>query len=214
MSAEVACLKFLVDQGHVSALPDYKTALSELQEFSLGQAHGMQVHLRARWVEEGESSTAYFFRLEKRHKAEGIIPSLKVGDRSVTSTEDLFAAASDFYKNLYASCDTDPVVQDELLSNLSLSLSLEDADLCEGDLTECFKAVQGMAKNKTPGLDGLPAEVYLTFWSVLGSDLVDVLNCNFRVGFLPVSQRCGLINLIFKADDRTLLKNWHPISLL
>lgn len=216
LSAEVARLKCLVDQGHVSALSDYKHALSDLQEFSLDQAHGAQVRSRARWVEEGESSSAYFFRLEKTRKAESVIPSLKVGDRSVMSTEDLLAAASDFYKNLYTSCDTDPVVQEELLSNLSLSLSPDEADLCEGDLTvaECLKAVRGMAKNKTPGLDGFQAEFYLAFWSVLGSDLVDVLNCAFRVGFLSVSQRCGLINLVFKADDWTLLKNWRPISLL
>ena len=216
LSAEVARLKCLVDQGHVSALLDYKKALSELQEFSLDQARGAQVRSRARWVEDGESSMAYFLRLEKKRKAEGIISSLRVGDHSVTSTEDLLAAASDFYKNLYASCDTDPVVQEELLSNLSLSLSADEADLCVGDLTsaECFKAVQGMARNKTPGLDGLPAEFYLALWSVLGSDLVDVLNFAFRVGFLSVSQRRGLINLVFKADDRTLLKNWRPISLL
>ena len=154
--------------------------------------------------------------MEKTRKAESVISSLKVGNCSVISTEDLLAAASDFYKNLYASCDTDPVVPKELLSNLSLSLLPDEADLCEGDLTiaECLKAVRGMAKNKTPGLDGLPAEFYLAFWSVLGSDLVDSLNCAFQVGFLSVSQRRGLINLVFKADDRTLLKNWRPISLL
>ena len=202
LSAEVARLKSLVDLGHVSALPDYKKALSELQEFSLDQDHGAQLCSHTRWVEEGESSSAYFFHLERRRKAESTISSPKVGDCTVTSTEALLTAASDFYKNLYASCDTDPVVQDELLSNLSLSLSSEEADLYEGDLTvaECLKAVQGMAKSKTPGLDGLPAEFYLAFWSVLGSDLVDVLNCAFRVGFLSVSQRCGLINLVFKAE--------------
>ena len=61
---------------------------------------------------------------------------------AVTSTEDLLAAATDFYKNLYSSCETDPVVQEELLFNLSLSLSPEEADLCEGDLTvpECLQA--------------------------------------------------------------------------
>ena len=216
LSQRVAGLKSLVDQGHVSALSDYKVALSDLQEFSLDEARGAQVRSRARWVEEGESSTAYFFRLEKKRRAESTISSLKVGDRSVTSTEGLLAAAVDFYQNLYTSCETNPVVQDELLSNLSSSLSLEEADLCEGDLSvdECLKAVQGMAKSKTPGLDGLPAEFYLAFWSVLGSDLVDVLNHAFRVGFLSVSQRRGLINLVFKADDRCLLKNWRPISLL
>ena len=87
---------------------------------------------------------------------------------------------------------------------------------CVGDLSvpECLKALRGMVKNKTPGLDGLSAEFYLSFWSVLGSDLVDVLNHAFRLGFLSTSQRRGLINLVFKADDRTLLNNWRPISLL
>lgn len=52
------------------------------------------------------------------------------------------AAAADFYKNLYSSCETYPVVQEELLSNLTLSLSSEEADLCEGDSTvsECLTA--------------------------------------------------------------------------
>ena len=167
-------------------------------------------------MEEGESSTAYFFYLERKRKSENTISSLKVGDHSLTSMEDLLAAAANFYRDLYTSCETDPVVQEELLSNLSLSLSSKQADLCEGDLSvkECLKAVQGMAKSKTPGLDGLPAEFYLAFWSVLGSDLVDVLNHAFQVGFLSVSQRRGLINLVFKADDQSLLKNWRPISLL
>ena len=216
LTQKVAALKTLVDLGHVSALSDYKDALSALQEFSLDQACGAQIHSRARWVEEGESSTAYFFRLERKRKAESTISSLKVCDRTVTSTDDLLASASDFYKNLYSSCETDPVVQDELLSNLSLSLSSEEADLCEGDLSiaECFNAVKGMAKSKMPGFDGLPAEFYLALWPVLGSDLVDFLNYAFRVGFLSISQRRGLINLVFKADDRTLLKNWRPISLL
>jgi len=51
----------------------------------------------------------------------------------------------------------------------------------------CHPAQQ--AESKTPGLDGLPAEFYLAFWSVLGSDLVEFLNCAFRLGFLSVSQR-------------------------
>lgn len=84
----------------VSALPDYKRALLDLEEFSLEQARGAQVCSRARWIEKGESSTAYFFCLEKKRKAEGIFSSLKVGDRSVMSTEDLLAAASYFYKHL------------------------------------------------------------------------------------------------------------------
>ena len=143
LSEKVANLKSVVDQGHISALSDYKEAPSELQGFFLDAARGAQVRSRARWVEEGESSTAYFFRLEKKRKAVSTISSLKVGDRSVTSTEDLLTAATNFYQNLYTSWETDPAIQEDLLSNLSLSLSPDEADLCEGDLSvdECLKAV-------------------------------------------------------------------------
>ena len=37
---------------------------------------------------------------------------------------------------------------------------------------ECFVALKGMARGKTPGVDGLPMEFYLKFWDVLGADLV------------------------------------------
>lgn len=126
------------------------------------------------------------------------------------------SAASDFYKSLYSSCEADQVIQEQLLSNLQLSPSPDDVDLCEGDLSvsECLEALKGMATNKTLGLDGLPAEFYLSLWPVLGSDLVHVLNHAFQLGFLSVSQWRGLINLVFKADDHTLFKNWRPISLL
>ena len=46
--------------------------------------------------------------------------------------------------------------------------------MCEGLLSveECFVALKGMARGKTPGVDGLPMEFYLKFWDVLGADLV------------------------------------------
>ena len=78
----------------------------------------------------------------------------------------------------------------------------------------CFLALTGMARGKSPGSDGLPAEFYLSLWGVLGEDLVEVLNASFQSGFLPSSQRGALISLIFKKGDRLLHKNWRPISLL
>ena len=54
-----------------------------------------------------------------------------------------------------------------------------------------FTALQGMARRKAPGLDGLPMEFYLEFWSVLGNDLVSVLNSCFDSGSLSLAaQEC------------------------
>ena len=39
--------------------------------------------------------------------------------------------------------------------------------MCEADLTveELFKTLKNFQKNKSPGLDGITAEFYLTFWN-------------------------------------------------
>lgn len=71
-----------------------------------------------------------------------------------------------------------------------------------------------MAKGKTPGVDGLPAEFYQWFWPVLGEDLVEVLNYCYSYGRLSLSQHSGLITLLYKQGDRLEMKNWRPITLL
>ena len=81
-------------------------------------------------------------------------------------------------------------------------------------MEKCFAALQGMARCKAPGSDGLPMEFYLRFWGVLGSDLVETLNSSFHSRLLSLSQRCGVISLSYKKGDRLYLRNWRHISLL
>ena len=71
-----------------------------------------------------------------------------------------------------------------------------------------------MKKEKTPGCDGLPAEFYQTFWSILGCDLVQVFNSCYDSGTLSNSQRLGIISQLYKKGDATDPDNWRPISLL
>lgn len=85
------------------------------------------------------------------------------------------------------------------MSNVSASLSSSKRNACEGFLSveECFTALQGMARRKAPGSDGLRMEFYLKFWSLLGPDLVRVLNSCFSAGRLSHSQCRGIISLSF-----------------
>ena len=106
--------------------------------------------------------------------------------------------------------------QNWLLDQLSMSLNEQEQTSCEGLLTveECHEALNGMDTGKSPGTDGLTTEFYLAFWAVIGDDLVEVLNYGFQNGQLSVSQRRGLLSLIFKKGEKKDLKNWRPISLL
>ena len=82
---------------------------------------------------------------------------------------------------------------------------------------ELFQALNDMAKEKAPGLDGLTVEFYLTFWHVINNDFVDLVNYRYcyKKGSLPNSMNKALIRLIFKnKGERCQLNNWRPISLL
>ena len=71
-----------------------------------------------------------------------------------------------------------------------------------------------MPYGKSPGIDGLPAEFYISFWDILGEDLLSVLNSCSHSGQLTFSQRHAVITLLYEIEDPLDPKNWRPISLL
>ena len=212
-----AHLKERVDRGHLSLVGVYNSVLQQLADLDVEVAKGAQVRARARWIEEGECSSAYFFRLEKKRGADRWIAAVRndVG-AIVASPDDLCQSFASFYSSLFSAESIDVAAQESLLNNVESSLPSDLSESCDGLLTaeECFDALTGMARRKAPGLDGLPAEFYLKFWSVLGQDLVQVLNSCYRAGSLTLSQRRGVISLSFKKGDRLDMRNWRPISLL
>ena len=192
LSRLVTFLKEKLDSGATYCLAPYQSALSNLGKLDLEIARGAQIRSRVRWTEEGEASSAYFFRLVKKQNADRLVAALRQPDGTVVnSAPDLVECFSQFYSDLFSAEPVDPGARDALLSNVTVRLSVEECNVCEGALTaeECFTALQGMARSKAPGCDGLPMEFYQKFWSVLGSDLVRVLNSCASAGRVSRSQR-------------------------
>eukprot|EP00061_Rhincodon_typus_P005645 g25418.t1 len=65
-------------------------------------------------------------------------------------------------------------------------------------LDELTKALKSFEKNKTPGSDGLPAELYSALWELIGQDLLEVYENMLRAGTTCESMRKGIFTLIYK----------------
>lgn len=72
-----------------------------------------------------------------------------------------------------------------------------------------------MPNNKAPGIDGLPIEVFKTFWSRLGPLYFDYIQMAIKKETLNFDARRGIITQIpKKGRDILLVPNWRPINLL
>ena len=103
------------------------------------------------------------------------------------------------------------------MNNVHRKLSEKDKQDLENNLTlkDLKEALDDTESEKSPGCDGTPYECYKHFWPLLGNDLLAAVmySLNHKHA-LSVSQRTSVVTLLFKGDDRELLKNWRPISLL
>lgn len=107
----------VVSSGVVSSyLRDaYVSALASPAKLDLVDAEAAKVRSRIRWVEEGESSTSYFVRLEKKHGGESWFSALKDDDNVVSDLNGIMYAWVSFNSNSFCADSIDVEIQSEML---------------------------------------------------------------------------------------------------
>ena len=166
----------------------------KLEQISMHKTEGAMIRSKARWCEQGERSTRYFFNLEKRNRSNNYITKLKAENRTLVTPTEILNEEYRYYQNLYTSTCTNPndTCFDEFFESPTLpKLTSQLAGTSDGFLTkeECHASLKVFSRGKSPGTDGLTAEFYLKFWELLGQELVDILNYAFEIGELSISQK-------------------------
>ena len=191
---------------------ELKNLLNELIDT---KSKGAQIRSRANWVNEGEKNTKYFLSLEKKNQSNNVITKLNTENGIVSSEGDVLKEMCSFYEQLYTSKSINDVDIDDYFSDDVPNVNVNDKILCDSfpTIDECKEAVLNMKSNKSPGLDGIPAEFYKCFWSSLDRYFYDALKEIFINKEMSFSQRLSVITLIHKKDSKSLLKNYRPLSL-
>ena len=190
-----------------------------LREIDNYKTESLIIQSRCRWYEQGEKSTKYFLNLVKRNKTRTTMTKLQRDNGDITTDmKEILKAQMEFYQTLYS--ETSSKTVDDIktyLQDVNINkVNDDDRLICDKDFTaiEIEKATKTFKKNKTPGSDGLTVEFYIKFWNTIKTPLVKCFNKSFREGELSGTQKEGIITLLDKGKDKTLLKNWRPITLL
>ena len=132
---------------------------------------GHYIRSRVQWLKDGERPTKFFCSLEHHNYLNKTIKKLKKNDNTfITNQKDILTELTNFYTRLFKSYDNtlDHIDLNALLKNANVhKLTAIQAKSLEGELKEeeLSKALKDMKSNKTPGIDGFPAEFFKFFGS-------------------------------------------------
>ncbi|CAI5466594.1 unnamed protein product [Closterium sp. Yama58-4] len=85
------------------------------------------------------------------------------------------------------------------------------ADWTEQEVKEAFTT---MARNKSPGGDGLPKELFECHWDLLGGSFMALVKDFEKSASIPAELKEAVTILLHKKGDRDQLNNYRPITLL
>lgn len=217
----ISKINMLCSNQRIAAEEDaeLRTLQTQLDDMYLERANGAFVRTRARWLEQGEKNTSYFFGLEKQRKSKKRINKLKKNDIIIEDPNQIHQEIWKFYNNLYKS-NFKRVECDLLFETIKINiktLDQEDKEYLDEDLTikEIEKALKQMKNGKSPGIDRLTSEFYKHFWNDIKELLYKALSECIRKGSLSPTMKTGLMTLLLKPNKDVLkLDNWRPITLL
>ena len=203
----------------ICATESLRLKQEELKQLRECHTRGQMIRSRVQNLFLFEKPTREFCNLEKHNYTEKTIKKITLNDgKVITNQKVILDQIRTFYARLFENkknCHND--FDWNSINNQQNKLTPEEALNIEGPLTvtEIGDALKGMKHNKTPGIDGFPAEFYKMFWSKLKYFVLRAFNYSYSKGTLPLSLRQTIISCLPKGNkQRDLLKNWRPISLL
>ena len=189
----------------------------ELQKYIQYKVDGDKIHSRQTWYEQDESSTKFFFGLEKTRYNNKTIRALMLDNKEITHNEKrILYEQQKYYRKLYEK-RPDIKFMFSIAENEVNGFDKESKEKIDEEFTfeEFTKALKSMARGKAPGNDGLGTSFYIVMWTKIGEILWEAI-CEAREkGQLHRSARRGVISLIPKrAKNPIYLTNYRPLMLL
>ena len=157
-----------------------------------------------------EKPTKFFCNLEKAKYIDKTIKKItSQNGKIINNQRDILNQVKCFYADLFSCKDKDEDNLKDLNNTLpnSKKHSPEESKGMNGPLTitELSNVLKNMKHNKTPGLDGFPAEFYKMFWKELQIFILRAVNESYQKGILPPSFHQTVISCLPKGNKQGMI---------
>ncbi|KAL3680315.1 hypothetical protein R1sor_023271 [Riccia sorocarpa] len=199
---------------------DLVTLETEVKNLEAARAEQGRRWSKLRWIHDGDAPSRFFFALLKTKRArEEITALLDEHGRKLEEEDDIINELHRYYTALYKEQEVDIVsrgARSETLSKLTkkVSPSQNRKLVAWPGEEEIGRTVREFKTEKSPGADGMTAEVLQELWSHSKEDVLDFMQYFWGAEQLSWKQQSGIIKLIPKDGNRFLIKNWCPLTLL
>ncbi|KAL3686361.1 hypothetical protein R1sor_008935 [Riccia sorocarpa] len=197
-----------------------QTAIDKLREREDQEARIWKSRSRSKWAEQGEAPTRYYFQLAKAKFARETITSLEAPDGTIKDEpRDIQRIIKTHYEELFREESTsEAALQDRRAALQLLQQRISEQqknELEEEPLTAEVEAnIAGMQDEKAPGIDGLTVEVVRKLWWKVKNNCMAMVITFWRKKEISERDTRGVIKLLPKSENRKLIKNWRPITLM
>ena len=164
-------------------------------------------------IKEGDRNTKFFHRMANSHKRFNSIDKLKVDGVMSFNQGSNAECITHFYRRLYFENEVHRPILDDVQFG---RISEENALLLDRTFKEdeVFGVVSGFNGDKSPTPDGFSIAFSQSCWSILKSDIMDVLHSFHEQAVFERSLNVSFLALIPKKSDAMEVKDFHPIRLV
>lgn len=176
MENDLYDMEHLIDVNNEGLIKELKNKKMDLKVFLEERVKGALIRARIMSIKETDAPT-YIFNLERKVAQEKVLHCLRRDNGTLTSNPlEIRKMARDFYTDLFGPTDCVSGSMDQLLQGLPKLNDMDKEELEQMiSFNELSEAVQQLSTSRAPGIDGLPAEFYKNFWSILGRDFHEVV---------------------------------------
>ncbi|KAI3427913.1 hypothetical protein D9Q98_006305 [Chlorella vulgaris] len=217
---QLAGLHMALDGGDDAVLPAIIAARQRFVEAAAASEAEAATRRRQQWLHAGERPSKPLTRRLRSKRLAGAVPALRsAGGDLLTSGTACAQRVARVFAESSAQPATAPAAQQEVLQHLAAGRHLAGEQAAALGVPavaapEVLRALRTAPPGRSPGHDGLPAELYRKFQGLLAPLLARLFTAVAELGILPARFHEGLITVIYKSGDRSEPTNYRPITLL